>query len=211
MLSCRIRAIKKVSIKNSKGLHSFRDVRLARVVNISDAAMFKPPCNLHDSAVRRRWPQSATAGDPPKSAVRYDSAMRVAIVGAGAIGSLIGHALCRAGCRVSMIDRSARLADIERLGGVAVVDPDGRATLGVPHLLADRTAVAGQHDAIFLATKAHDLPAAAASLEPLLGPDSYLVTLQNGIPWWYFHGLEHRLAGTRLDLRRSGRGTADPN
>jgi 2-dehydropantoate 2-reductase len=124
--------------------------------------------------------------------------MRVAIVGAGALGSLIGHAFCRAGRRVTLVDRPDRLSRIAALGGLVVTDPEGHGSTAVPELLTPRTDEAGQHDVVFLATKSQDLPAIAGSLSPLLGPDSFCVTVQNGIPWWYFQGLDHRLAGRRL-------------
>ena len=124
--------------------------------------------------------------------------MRIAIVGAGALGSLLGHAFARAGRRVTLIDRPERLAAIAAAGGLVVEDPEGRCTLAVPEQSTPSPAAAGIHDVVFLATKAHDLPAIARSLAPLLGPESCCVTVQNGIPWWYFHGLDHRLAGTRL-------------
>ncbi len=124
--------------------------------------------------------------------------MRVAIFGAGALGSLIAHAFCRAGCRVTLIDRPDRLSRIVTLGGVVVIDPEGRRSIALPDLLAHDTGEAGRHDVVFLATKAQDLPAIASSLSPLLGPESFLVTVQNGIPWWYFNGLEHDLAGRQL-------------
>ncbi len=124
--------------------------------------------------------------------------MRIAIVGAGALGSLIGHAFCRAGCRVTLVDRPDRLSRIATLGGLVVIDPDGRRSIAAPDLLAHGAEEAGRHDVVFLATKAQDLPSIAGSLSPLLGPESFLVTVQNGIPWWYFDGLEHDLAGKRL-------------
>jgi 2-dehydropantoate 2-reductase len=124
--------------------------------------------------------------------------MRVAIFGAGALGSLLGHAFIRAGRRVTLIDRPERLAAIAASGGLVVEDPTGQRSLARPELSTPSPAAAGIHDVVFLATKAHDLPEIAGSLAPLLGPQSCCVTVQNGIPWWYFHGLDHRLAGTRL-------------
>lgn len=124
--------------------------------------------------------------------------MRVAIIGAGAIGTLIGHAFCRASCRVALIDRPGRLASIAALGGLVVVNPEGCESTAVPDVLTDRPDRAGAQDVIFLATKSHDLSAVAVAMAPLLGSDTCCVTLQNGIPWWYFQGLKHELAGRRL-------------
>ena len=124
--------------------------------------------------------------------------MRIAIVGAGALGSLIGHGFCRAGCRVTLVDRVHRLAQIEALGGLVVQAPDGESSTAVPHLLAPDAAAAGRHEVVFLATKSQDLPAAASAMGPLLGAETCVVTLQNGLPWWYFQRFEHPLAGRRL-------------
>lgn len=124
--------------------------------------------------------------------------MRVAVVGAGALGSLIGHALCRAGCRVTLIDRPRRLAAIEALGGLVVVDPEGQRSLTKPAVLSSAIAGAGPHEVVFLATKAHDLPPIASELPSLLGPDGFFVTVQNGIPWWYLRGIDHALPVSRL-------------
>lgn len=124
--------------------------------------------------------------------------MRIAIVGAGALGSLLGHAFCRTGRRVTLVDRPDRLAAVAASGGLVVEDPEGRRSIAVADASTASMEAAGVHDVVFLATKAHDLPALAGSLPPLLGPESFLVTVQNGIPWWYFQGLEHRLAGRRL-------------
>ena len=124
--------------------------------------------------------------------------MRIAIVGAGAIGTLIGAAFCSAGYRVTFIDRRDRIDQISTMGGLVVIDPEGEAHCSAPDLLTTNTEEAGQHDVIFLATKSQDLPKIAESISYLTGLDSYIVTVQNGIPWWYFHGLNHDLMGKRL-------------
>lgn len=124
--------------------------------------------------------------------------MRIAIVGAGAIGSLIGDALCRAGNHVTLIDRRPRIAQISALGGLVVVGPEEQVYSSHPAMLTANVEEAGPHDVIFLATKSQELPGIAGSLEPLVGPDSCFVTVQNGIPWWYFHRLDHELGNRRL-------------
>jgi len=124
--------------------------------------------------------------------------MRIGIVGAGALGTLLGHAICRAGGRVTLVDRPERVAAIAAAGGLVVEDPEGRRSVAVPECVTDNPGAAGVLDFVFLATKAHDLPTLAGSLAPLLGRESCCVTVQNGIPWWYFHGLDHPYAGHRL-------------
>ena len=57
----------------------------------------------------------------------------------------------------------------------------------------------GPQDYVIIALKAQALPALAPALAPLMGPDTAVVTAMNGIPWWFFHGLDGPLNGARLD------------
>jgi 2-dehydropantoate 2-reductase len=106
--------------------------------------------------------------------------MRIAVVGAGAIGSWLGGALARAGHDVTLLARGAHLEAI-RVGGLRVVGGGEDYTV-FPALVAD-----GPVDAVVLATKAHDQLAAAPAVQSLLGPHTPVVAAQNGVPWWYFH------------------------
>jgi 2-dehydropantoate 2-reductase len=108
--------------------------------------------------------------------------MHVAVVGAGAIGTWLGAALARAGHDVALIARGPHLDAMRAAGGV---------TLGgehVPLLAVGEPAEIGPVDAVILSVKAHDQAAAGAAMVPLLGPHTPIVSAQNGIPWWYFHG-----------------------
>jgi 2-dehydropantoate 2-reductase len=118
--------------------------------------------------------------------------MRIAIVGAGAIGGFLGARLALAGETVTLIARGANLAAI-RAGGMKL-----RSEAGVEEharLVAafERPAEAGPHDVVLLTVKAHQVAAVAAELRHLCRQDTAIVTMQNGIPWWYFHkqGGEH--------------------
>jgi 2-dehydropantoate 2-reductase len=111
--------------------------------------------------------------------------MRIAVVGAGAIGGLLGVKLARSGEEVTFIARGANLVAI-RENGMILVSPDGseeRAEVGA----YEKTVDAGVHDVVFLTLKAHQVAAIAADLTHLCGPQTAIVTMQNGIPWWYFH------------------------
>jgi 2-dehydropantoate 2-reductase len=115
--------------------------------------------------------------------------MRICIVGAGAIGGYLGAKLALAGEEVTLIARGAHLAAI-RERGLALEYADGARELAMPALATDDLRAAGPQDAVVVAVKAHQLPALAPSLPALYGPDTVVVTAQNGIPWWYFqrHG-----------------------
>lgn len=122
--------------------------------------------------------------------------MKFVIVGAGATGGFLGARLARAGEDVTLIARGPHLAAM-RARGVAVHSPDGDF---VAHpACTDDLAVVGGADVVFLTVKAHSLPALAPQLGPLLGPDTAVVTAQNGLPWWYFERYDGPLAGTRLE------------
>ena len=110
--------------------------------------------------------------------------MQVCVVGAGAIGGLIAVKLSTAGENVCVIDRGAHIAAIKSKGlhlrwqDDTVWDANVRAY--------ERTAEAGEQDLVILGVKAYDLEAVAPDLKHLLGPKTMVMTLQNGIPWWYF-------------------------
>ena len=110
--------------------------------------------------------------------------MKVCVVGAGAIGGLVGAELALAGEEVTLIARGAQLEAIQR-GGLRLLR-DGEERIAFPRALAD-PAAAGPQEVVILAVKAYALPALAERLGPLCGPDTTVVTMVNGIPWWYFH------------------------
>lgn len=113
------------------------------------------------------------------------------------MGGLIGAKLLDAGADVTMVDRGDRLAWLQA-HGLTLVGPDGtrRQYRDVRALALD--AAAAEYDALFLAVKAYDLPRLAPHIPSLTGPETLLVTLQNGIPWWYFHRHGGRLDGRSL-------------
>jgi len=123
--------------------------------------------------------------------------VRFAIVGAGATGGFLGACLARAGEDVVLVARGAHLAAM-RVHGLEVPSPEPEFNFSVRPPCTDELAVVGSADVVFLSVKAHSLPALAPQLGPQLGPDTAVVTAQNGIPWWYFEGVEGPLAGTRL-------------
>jgi 2-dehydropantoate 2-reductase len=126
--------------------------------------------------------------------------MRIAVVGAGAIGTWIGAALSRAGDDVALIARGAHL-DAMRAGGVTVA---GSEAYTVRPLATDSASEVGPVDLVVLAVKAHDQPAAGPLVAALLGPDTVVLAAQNGIPWWYFHALPGPYEGRRVEAADPG-------
>lgn len=121
--------------------------------------------------------------------------MKICIYGAGAIGGYLGVLLKQAGADVSLIARGAHLEAIRANGVRLLIGGEER----VAHMPAthDPSALGPQHYVI-VALKAHQAWEAAEQMRPLLGPDTAVVTAQNGVPWWYFHGLGKAYAGLRL-------------
>ena len=124
--------------------------------------------------------------------------MRICIVGAGAIGGMLGVQLSLAGEEVTFICRGANL-EAARRDGIRLILENGTERHAFPVNATDRIAEAGLHDLVILAMKAHQLPPVAAEVRLLLGPETMVVTLQNGIPWWYFLDCSGPYEGTRIE------------
>jgi 2-dehydropantoate 2-reductase len=123
--------------------------------------------------------------------------MKVAVLGAGAIGAYVGAALHRGGADVHLVARGAHLAALRR-HGVRVLSPRGDFTAR-PHATDDPAEI-GEVDYVFLGLKAHSYASSGSLLAPLLGADTAVIAAQNGIPWWYFHELTgHPLEGRRVE------------
>ncbi len=108
--------------------------------------------------------------------------MRVAVVGAGAIGGFIAAALARAGAAVALVARGAHLAAIRR-GGLRVESDLGAFAVTVQ--AGDDLRELGAFDALLLAFKAHHWPEFLPQLRPFAGTPATIVTLQNGVPFWF--------------------------
>ncbi|MCA3348502.1 MAG: 2-dehydropantoate 2-reductase, partial [Roseomonas sp.] len=113
--------------------------------------------------------------------------MKICIFGAGAIGGLMGAKLAAKGdVDVTFIARGPHLAAM-RENGVKLIS-EGAEQIVHPRCV-ESAAEAGPQDYVLVTLKAHSLPSAAKQMQPLLGPDTAIVSAVNGIPWWYFHGL----------------------
>ena len=122
--------------------------------------------------------------------------MRIVIAGAGAIGGYIGARLARVGADVVLFARGPHLRAMQERG-LRVRSAEGDFEVKPP--VAGDLASIGKADVIFLGVKAHALTALAPTLTPLFGPDTIVVSTQNGIPWWYFQGYGGQLEGLRLE------------
>lgn len=131
--------------------------------------------------------------------------MKIAVVGAGAIGAYVGAALHRGGAEVHLIARGEHLRAI-RERGVRVNSPRGD-FVARPHATDDPTEI-GAVDYVFLGLKAHAYPSSGPLVAPLLGEWTAVVAGQNGIPWWYFHRLAGPYEGRQIEAVDPGGATS---
>lgn len=121
--------------------------------------------------------------------------MKILIVGAGAIGGMLGGYLAAAGHEVSLVARGAHLAEL-RADGLAL-RANGRSRTF--HLSAsDDPGEFGPQDAVFIALKAYAIGPMLGRLAPVLWPDTPVVTAINGLPWWYFYREGGRYDGSNI-------------
>lgn len=122
--------------------------------------------------------------------------MKICIFGAGAIGGYVGAMLKKGGADVSLIARGPHLNAIQKKG-IKVIFKDGSEV--VEQMPATDTPTdLGPQDYVIVALKAHQAWQTAENLTPLFDENTAVVTMQNGIPWWYFHGFEGQYAGLQL-------------
>ena len=124
-------------------------------------------------------------GRSPTGSVARGSFVKVAIVGAGAIGAFVGLRLAFSGEEVTFIARGANLEAL-RARGVKLISADGKEEVASNVRATDDYAAAGPQDLVILAIKAHQVEAVANEVPKLFGPHTIVVPMQNGIPYWYF-------------------------
>jgi len=122
--------------------------------------------------------------------------VKIVVAGAGAIGGYIGARLARAGADVVLFARGPHLAAMAARG-LRVLSADGDFDVR-PQVTGDLRTI-GVADVVFLGVKAHALTSLAPTLPVLFGPDTVVVSTQNGIPWWYFQSHGGELEGLRLE------------
>jgi len=124
--------------------------------------------------------------------------MKIAVVGAGAIGGYLGAKLARAGEEVTFIARNRNLEAINARGFRLILE-DGTEEHAPTARAVQHMAEAGPQDAVLITLKAHQVRDVLPGLRELFGPKTMVVTMINGIPWWYFHKLAGPYEGRRLD------------
>ena len=114
--------------------------------------------------------------------------MKICVVGAGAIGGMLGVKLALSGHDVTLILRGANLQAVQE-NGLTLIEESGNELLAKPVKATSNIAEAGVQDLIILGLKAHQVAAVAPDLPRLMHSATRVVTMQNGIPWWYFYKL----------------------
>ena len=124
--------------------------------------------------------------------------MKTAIIGAGAIGGYVGVKLALAAEDVTFMVRGANL-DAIRKNGMKLIMDDGTEHMARNVKATNNYDEASPQDVVILAVKAHQMEAVANDVPKLFGPDTVVVTMQNGIPYWYFHKHGGELEGSRME------------
>lgn len=124
--------------------------------------------------------------------------MKIGIVGAGAIGGYLGAKLAIAGEDVTFIARNKNLAAINA-NGFRLILEDGSEQHAPTARAVQDMAEAGPQDAVLLTVKAHQVRDLLPGLRALFGPETMVVTMINGVPWWYFHKLAGPYEGRQLE------------
>ena len=120
---------------------------------------------------------------PTGSATLHHHTMKIAIIGAGAIGGYVGARLALAGDDVTFLVRGANLTAI-RQNGIRLVMNDGSEHVARNVGATNDYGAVGPVDVVVLAMKAHQVEAVAKDVPLLFGPHTAVVTMQNGIQYW---------------------------
>jgi 2-dehydropantoate 2-reductase len=132
---------------------------------------------------------------PELGQLKEPDAMRVAVVGVGAIGGWMAYKMAEAGFEVSALARGATLAALREHG---VRLRRGDEVGSCPIKASDNASALGEQDLVVVAVKGPALAAAAQAASALLGPDTIVLPAMNGVPWWFFEGLPGPFSGRRL-------------
>ena len=123
--------------------------------------------------------------------------MKISVFGVGSVAGIVAARMARAGVDgLTLVARGEHL-DAMRRNGLAVRDSSGEWSVSVD-ATADTPAL-GVQDILFLGLKAHSIAAALPQIAPLVGPETIIVPMLNGIPWWYFFGLGEQASRPHLD------------
>ena len=124
--------------------------------------------------------------------------MRIGIIGTGAIGGLLGVKLSLAGETVTLVDIDEQLHALKQQG-LRLLCANGEEQTIYPVKATASMAEAGPQDLVILAVKAYDLLEVTLQLQPMLTPDTIVLPMQNGVPWWYFHKHGGKFQGRHIE------------
>ena len=130
--------------------------------------------------------------------------MKTCIIGAGAIGGLIGARFALAGEQITFIERNTAHLDAINNKGLKLLMQDGEELVASEVRAVPSLDKAGTQDLVIIAVKAYQIPSIAPAMRALFGPETVVLTIQNGIPWWYFHKHGGEFDGRRIEA-------VDPN
>jgi len=122
--------------------------------------------------------------------------VRFAVIGAGAIGGYVGASLVKAGLDVTLVARGPHLLAMQK-HGIKVLSERG--DFDVRPTATDRCDAIGTVDCVIIALKAHQIAGMLETIAPLFGPETQVIAMQNGIPWWYFQHHGGELDGLTLE------------
>ena len=122
--------------------------------------------------------------------------MNICIAGAGAIGCTLAARLAKSGQSVNVLARGETLTAIQQ-NGIQLTDTDGVHQASVN--ASEYATELGLQDVIFVCTKAPSLPVMLELIEPMLHEKTIVIPVVNGIPWWYFQGIEGRFSGDNIE------------
>ena len=128
--------------------------------------------------------------------------MKVCVYGCGAIGSFLAARLVRGGAAVSVVARGENLTAIQNKGLTLL---EGGQSYVAQVAASDTPGALGPQDVVFLTMKGHSTPEITPKIPMLLGPQTVVVNAANGIPWWYFYGLDDPLGEPEISSVDPGR------
>jgi 2-dehydropantoate 2-reductase len=123
--------------------------------------------------------------------------VRICVVGVGAIGGLLAARLALSDNEVSVLARGDNLTAIASRG-ITLIEPGGEQVVASTVRASSDLSSLGEQELVLLAVKAHQLAEIADGIPALFGAETIVVTLQNGIPWWFFQEFPGPFGGRRL-------------
>ncbi len=129
--------------------------------------------------------------------------MKICVVGAGSIGGLLGVKLALAGEDITLIARGKHLEAI-RKNGLRISASDGSFEVASDAKATSEMRECGPQDLVILGLKAHQIEPVVDDIRTLFGPDTMVLTTQNGLPWWYFQRHGGEFDGYRIEILDPG-------